>query len=247
MEPSEYENIARLEATHWWYAGMRSIARRLLQTLPLPRDARILDAGCGAGGGLSWLADFGAATGVDLHPLAARFAARVSPRVARASVQQMPFPEAAFDLVTSFDVLYHLAVTDDVAALRECARVTKPGGWLMLRVPAHNWLRGAHDRQAHTRHRYAAPELREKIRAAGLTPRRLTFVGAFLFPIAVARRLTQRGGEARTDVALPAPLINRLLTSLLSAEGAWLGRFDLPLGLSLLAVAQKQRVAPAGA
>jgi hypothetical protein len=70
MELSEYENIARLEDQHWWYAGMRQIAANLVRTLPLPRPARILDAGCGVGGGLKWLSAFGVTAGIDLHPLA---------------------------------------------------------------------------------------------------------------------------------------------------------------------------------
>jgi SAM-dependent methyltransferase len=239
VETSEYHNIARLEPTHWWYAGMRAIARSVLAGLPLPKGALILDAGCGVGGGLRWLAEFGAPVGVDWHPVAAQYAAQVSPRVARASVQALPFPEGRFDVVASFEVLYHLAVADDVAALREFARVLKPGGWLVVRLPAHDWLRGAHDRLTHTRHRYAARELRAKLVAAGLRVARLTPVGALLLPPAILRRALQPRAEAHTDVVLPPPGLNRWLAAGLAAERHWLARADLPFGLSLLAVAGK--------
>jgi len=239
MEASEYDNIARLEERHWWYVGQRRIAEQMTRGLRLPAGARILDAGCGAGGGLRWLAGFGAPTGIDFHPRAVRYAAQASPRVARASIESLPFADAAFDLVTSFEVLYHLAVTDDRAALRELARTLKPGGWLLARVPAHDWLRGAHDWHVHTRHRYAKRELAEKIKAVGLELRRLTYVGAMLFFPAVLTRLTQRAETAHTDVTLPSPFVNQMLTAGLAAEGAWLEHFDLPLGLSLLALAQK--------
>ncbi|MGQ0603087.1 MAG: class I SAM-dependent methyltransferase [Anaerolineales bacterium] len=240
MELSEYDNIARLEATHWWYVGMRNIARTILSHLPLPPNAAILDAGCGVGGGLKWLNEFGSPVGVDVHPRAVHYAARVSPRVARASVSTFPFPAASFDLVTSFEVLYHLAVSDDVAALRECARVLRPGGWLLLRVPAHDWLRGAHDRQVHTRHRYGKAELRQKLEAANFAVRCLTYVGAALFAPAVVRRLIQRADDAHSDVVLPAPIVNRALTAFLSIESCWLKLSDVPVGLSLLAMAQAQ-------
>lgn len=243
MDTSEYHNIARLEPTHWWYAGMRAIARSVVARLPLPEGALILDAGCGAGGGLRWLAEFGAPVGVDWHPLAAQYAARVSARVARASVQALPFADRTFAAVTSFEVLYHMSVADDVAALREFARVLTPGGWLVVRLPAHDWLRGAHDRLTHTRHRYAAGELRAKLGAAGLRVARLTPVGALLLPPAILRRVLQPQAAAHTDVVLPPPNVNRWLTAALSAEGRWLAWADLPFGLSLLAVAQK----PAGA
>jgi SAM-dependent methyltransferase len=239
MEPSEYENIARLEDRHWWYAGMRAIARGVVRGLPLPPLARILDAGCGVGGGLRWLAAFGLPSGVDLHPLAVAHAARESRRVAQASVSALPFPDASFDLVTSFEVLYHAAVADDVAALRQMARVLRPGGWLVVRLPAHDWLRGAHDRHVHTRHRYGGRELREKLLAAGLSVRRLTFLGAALLPPAILRRAVQSPEDASSDVEMPPVWLNGLLRRVLSAEGVWLRLADVPFGLTLLAVAQK--------
>lgn len=239
MEVSEYDNIARLEETHWWYVGMRRIAARLIRRLALPCPARILDAGCGTGGGLRWLAEFGSPTGIDWHPRATAYAAQTSTRVARASVQALPFPPNQFDLVTSFEVLYHLSVSDDVAALREMARVLRPTGWLVVRVPAHNTLRGAHDRQVHTRQRYSKHELRHKIHQAGLQPMRVEYMGAMLLPFAMLRRLRQTAGHAETDVVLPAPIINRALTAVLAAEGWWLEHGHLPIGLSLLALIRK--------
>jgi SAM-dependent methyltransferase len=247
MELSEYENILSLEDQHWWYVGMRAIAADLIRTVDLPTPARVLDAGCGVGGGLKWLRTFGVPAGIDLHPLATHYAAQVSPLVAQASVQSLPFPPGAFDLVTSFEVLYHLAVTDDEQAIGELARVLRPGGWLLVRVPAHNWLRGAHDRHIHTRHRYAPLELRQKIARSGLVLRRLTSVGLFLLPAAALKRLVQSPTDVYSDVTMPSPLINQLLTVLLGLEGSWLRRFDMPVGLSLLALAQKPvRPQPAG-
>jgi len=117
--------------------------------------------------------------------------------------------------------------------------VLRPGGQLLVRVPAHDWLRGAHDRRVHTRHRYARGELRQKIESAGLALQRLTFAGLMLFPLAALKRLTQPEGDSQTDVTLPAPAVNRILTAALAAEGLWLRRFDLPIGLSLLALARK--------
>jgi SAM-dependent methyltransferase len=247
MEPSEYDNIARLEQQHWWYVGMREIAAAMLASVcpPAPPGTpaparRILDAGCGVGGGLRWLSAFGQVTGIDLHPLAIRYSAQVSQRVSRASVQSLPFAGETFDLVTTFEVLYHLSVSDDMAALAEMRRVLRPGGWLLVRLPAYDWLRGAHDRHVHTRHRYEAAELRTKLGAAGFAVRRLTSVGfSFLAPAVLLRR-AQASQQTETDVTLPAPLVNRLMLAGLRAESLWLRAFNLPAGLSLLAVAQKK-------
>jgi SAM-dependent methyltransferase len=239
MEIGEYHTLAQLEGQHWWYIGMRAIAHSLLRRLPLPPHAQILDAGCGVGGGLRWLSALGETAGFDLHPLAVRYALPMQRPVCQASIQAIPFPMATFDLVTSFDVLYHLNVHDDWAALQELARVLRPGGWLMVRLPAHSWLRGAHDQQVHTRHRYTASELRQKILATSLRLKRLTYVGAGLFPLAVVWRGLQRFMRPRSDVTLPQTWLNTILAQTLAAERFWLQYADLPVGLSLLALAQK--------
>src|SRR5438128_1912536 len=98
MEPGEYDNISAVEASHWWYVGMREIATGLLAQVcpPLvpgqaPSARYILDAGCGVGGALRWLSAYGRVTGVDLHPLAIRYSAKVSRQLSQASVQALPF------------------------------------------------------------------------------------------------------------------------------------------------------------
>jgi SAM-dependent methyltransferase len=247
VEPSEYDNIARLEETHWWYTGMAAVAagwlRRLPAPLDRPRTRSILDAGCGTGGALGWLAEFGCPAGVDIHPRALRLAAAKGRRqLAQASIEWLPFPANSFDLLTSLEVLYHLQVADDVQALREFARVLRPGGWLLLRLPAHEWLRRAHDRVVHTRHRYTRAEVRHKLQAASLRPVRVTYANSLMLGPALAWRLAhgQREEAPASDVRLPPRPINYLLAALLRAEGRWLAHFDLPLGMSVLALARKE-------
>jgi SAM-dependent methyltransferase len=248
MEPEEYDNIARLEDVHWWYTGMRALAAAWLRRSVWPDlirpgapPPRLLDAGCGTGGGLRWLSAQAAATGIDYSPFALAHARRGPAPIAQASVQALPVAAGAFDLVTSFEVLYHLAVTDDAAALREFSRVLRPGGWLLLRVPAHDWLRGAHDRQVHTRRRYSRAGLRHKLVAAGFDIERLSYVGLSLVVPALLRRFTERAARPRSDVTLPPPLVNTLLYAVLRGEGPWLARFNLPAGLSLMALARRPR------
>ncbi len=249
MEPGEYDLIAALEDRHWWYTGMRASARAILRGALAgergPRPLEILEAGCGTGGGLRWLSEFGRVTGLDFHPRAVQLAARTSPRVCRASVLAVPFASHSFDVVTSFDVLYHRAVVDDDQALREFARVLRPGGWLLVRVPAHDRLRGAHDVQVHTRHRYARAELHAKVTGAGLRVRRLSYAGSLLLLPALLRRGLQRSAlpaaAAHSDVALPPRPINAALSAVFGLESTWLSRWNLPAGLSLFVLAQKPR------
>jgi SAM-dependent methyltransferase len=242
MEKAEYDRIAMLEEQHWWYLGMRAMARVWVEQLAPSRASQtweILDAGCGTGGGLRWLSEFGRVWGIDLHASAISYARHASPHIVQASVQALPFEAGRFDLVTSFEVLYHLAVTDDLAAMTEAARVLRPGGWFLVRVPAYDWLRGAHDRQVHTRHRYGRAELRHKLERAGLVVVRLSGAGLSILPPAILVRLLQGTRSTASDVALPSPAVNRFLLSLLRAESQWLKTRSFPAGLSLLALARK--------
>jgi SAM-dependent methyltransferase len=164
-------------------------------------------------------------------------------------VTRIPFPDASFDLVTSFDVIYHLGVADDVAALAEMGRVLRPGGTLFVRVPAIEGLRSVHDTAVHTRQRYTTGELKAKVARAGLVVERASYANGLLLPLAAGARLVRRrrahgkdsdgdGGEASDVRPVPAPL-NALFGAVLGLEAAWLARADLPIGLSAFVVARK--------
>lgn len=245
MEAEEYATIYALEQTHWWYVGMLRNSLNLLERyLPARRPLDVLDAGCGTGGAMLQLQRYGRVAGFDFSPIALNFCRqRGLGRTAQGSVSDVPFASGQFDVVTSFEVLYHANVPDDVGSLREFARVLRPGGLLLLRLPAFEWLRSSHDAMVHTRHRYTKDEVGSKLAAAGLQPRRVTYANSLLFPSVVGVRLLQRvlghGESKESDVKETSPLVNGTLLRVLGLEGALLNRLDLPLGLSVLAIAQK--------
>ena len=244
MEPSEYRAIYTVEDRHWWYAGMARISQTLLaETYPDRRDLRILDAGCGTGGALSFLSGFGAVTGSDVSPLALAYSrARGHAALSQASVIALPYAGASFDLVTSFDVLYHRAVGDPRVALGEFRRVLRPGGRVLLRLPAYDWLRGGHDAIVHTARRFTTGGLAESLRETGFTIERLTYANTLLFPLAVAKRLLERlapAAPAHSDVAANPAWLDAALSRPLAAEAIWLRRRDLPFGLSVVALARR--------
>ena len=232
-----------LEDGFWWYVGMRRAVAALLDR-HVGRVGRVLDAGCGTGANLAFLARYGEPVGLDLSTEALQFAAKRHPAgLTRGTVDALPFPDETFGLVTSFEVIYHLAVEDDRRALAEMARVTRSGGWLLVRAPAYDWLRGAHDRAVHTRHRYTAGELRAKLGEAGLEVMKTSYLNTVLFPIAAAKRVlewaTATSGNG-SDLKPVSPALNRLFTATLAAEGKALCHVALPFGLSVLALARKQ-------
>src|SRR4051794_33114392 len=183
MEREQYAIMARREERHWWYAGMRRVAIAVLERALAGRTGlRVLDAGCGTGGTTVELRRFGEVVGVDLAWEALEPArGRGLSQLARASIERLPFASGTFDAATSFEVVYHLDVGNDTLALSEVRRVLKPGGIFLLRVPAHDWLRGEHDRLVHTRHRYTRDEVAEKLGSAGFSIERLTWANSALF------------------------------------------------------------------
>ncbi len=246
MKEAEYRNVFESEERQWWYAGMRRISLSLLES-PLRRlqngkhRLALLDAGCGTGGNLQALSRYGRAVGMDLSPLALGFCRERGVLAACASLLALPFPKSTFDCVTSFDVIYHAWVTDDRAAIREMARVLRPGGLLFVRVPALKLLWGGHDVEVESRHRYTRGELRSRLQAEGLEVLRSTYCNSFLFPLVLLRRgLDRLTGRIGSDVGfLPAPL-EWSFRRLLQLEAALVARgVSFPLGASVVALARK--------
>lgn len=250
MNPAEYHTIYTVEIQHWWYSGMRRITLAMLEeTYGRRTDLRILDAGSGTGGALDYLSRFGYVTGVDYSPIALDFCrARGLPRLGQASVTALPFAAASFDLVTSFDVLYHRAVGDYHDALREFHRVLRPGGRLLLRLPAYDLLRGRHDVVIHTARRFMAGELARALCETGFESERLTYANTILFPVALAKRLLEpllpAGDPHHSDVRPNPPWLDAALTPILGAEARWLRQRNLPFGLSVIALGRKRPVDP---
>jgi SAM-dependent methyltransferase len=245
LEPAEYDFMFQLEDHLWWYVGMRRIVYGMLRrdiqngTGPL----RVLDAGCGTGGSLRLLERFGQVTSFDFEPRAAEmYATRQRGRIMVASTDAIPFADASFDLVTSFDVICQLESPGDEKALQELARVLKPGGSLIVRVPAFQSLYGPHDVTLHTKHRYSTRELAAKIEKAGLRLRQTTYANTFLFPVALVRRMIAKmlpGRGEESDVRPVAAPINTALTAVLTAEAAIIKRTQMPFGLSVIVMAKK--------
>jgi len=250
MEPDEYARMFALEESHWWYRALRRyIHQALARAGALPRaPARPpagLDAGCGTG---MLLASWGASVrGVGLDYSAAAIAGarrRGLRQLMRASVEAIPLRSAGLDLIVSADVLYHRGVSDDVAALREFQRCLRPGGVLVLNLPAFDWLRSSHDAAIHTARRYTAGEIRAKLRCAGLRPVRVRYWNWMLFPLIALVRLARRRSDPApaapaSDLRPVAPALNAVLNALLALE-ARLAFVPAPAGLSILAVARKE-------
>src|SRR4051794_31722278 len=127
MEQQVYEITYQSEQSHWWFVGRRTLAFDQIDQFYRDRhDLQIMDVGCGTGLNMKYLAKYGKVTGVDLSPTALSFCqARGHTRLIMAPLEQLPFADNTFDLVTALDIIEHL--DDDLAGLNEIRRVLKPG------------------------------------------------------------------------------------------------------------------------
>ena len=250
MNPAEYAHMYREEERHWWYLGMRHIVLSILKPALVSQSPRVLDAGCGTGFNLGWLRRcYGACvTGIDFSPHGLAFSqSRGERSLVRGDASELPFRPESFDLVTAFDVLSHVSGEEPRRrALTEFLRVLKPGGNLLIRVAAHEWLRSSHDNEILTQHRYGERELCKAVSSAGFSIARSTYANTILFPVAVLWRffkktgLVPAGSDVRPGTRGPRG-INRALLALLRCEAVLLRRprFRFPTGLSLFLLAQK--------
>lgn len=239
----------RAERTHFWFRGFRRFVTPLLAQAAGDRTGlELLDCGCGTGANLALLGRHGRASGFDLTARGLEFARQHGVRrVVRASIDAIPCPDAAFDVVTSFDVLYGLPDAVEQAAAREIVRVLKPGGAALVTVAAFESLRGGHGTLSNEVRRYTKASLSELLTGAGLHVERITYTHATLFPILYAVRAWQRwqgGGTAaasEAEIQTPSAPVNLVLSALLAVEAALLRKMDLPFGSSVACVARKPR------
>jgi SAM-dependent methyltransferase len=242
------------EDKHWWFASRtRALFAMMDRVLPDERPLKILDVGCGAGNMIHHLSRYGEVKGIEVDPRPVRVARQRGYDVQRHdAAQDIPFPEGHFDLVTVLDVIEHNE--DDVAILRSCRRVLRPGGHIVITVPAFMWLWSNNDViNAHVR-RYVAPELAEKLRGVGFHLRRMAYNNFLIFPLAAALILARRDSgrepqlashhldeeEYQVEMEPASPLVNVILTGVGWLEAQMLRLVDLPVGTSIICIAQKR-------
>jgi SAM-dependent methyltransferase len=229
-----------LEERHWWFVGRRKIVLSVLDRYVPRGPLDVLDAGCGGGATLRYLRErYAHARGLELSNEAVAYARERGRDVTQGSIEAMPFEDESFDLALALDVIEH--VPDDGAALGELRRVLKPGGTLLLTVPALMLLWSRHDEANGHYRRYTAGGLRRRVEVAGFEVAFATYFNTLLFPPVLAARMLWRlrPKEVASDVAEVAGPLNAALAGAFSLERHLVGRVRLPVGVSALCVARK--------
>ncbi|MFO0981651.1 MAG: class I SAM-dependent methyltransferase [Planctomycetota bacterium] len=248
MDEVGRQQFLLLEKTHWWFEGRRRIFFHVLrQALQGRRGLKILDVGCGVGGMLGPLREFGEPLGIELDfGMVQTCRTRGFGRTLVASALSLPVRERAFDLVTFFDCLEHL--DDDLGALCRARDAMRPGALLFISGPAYQFLYANNDRVAHHKRRYTLGRLRERVRAAGFEVLHDSYINTLLFPailpavllIKLKERWVPRDGDATTNLTWPMPpLVHRLLAGIFGFERHLVPRVTLPAGHSLVLLARR--------
>ncbi|HEY9791033.1 MAG TPA: methyltransferase domain-containing protein [Candidatus Obscuribacterales bacterium] len=243
MDASEYQNIFKNEDDHYYYVAVHDAVQQLVhEVLGDRKFVNILDAGCGTGWLASALKHFGQVDAIDMHEEAVKLSMLRGVHATRASIEDIPFPDNTFDLITAIDVIYHRAVRDDSKALQEIFRVLKPGGWLIVRVPAHNALRSSDDKLMHTARRYTVREVEQKLSDCYFQLHKTSYCQASLaLPAWIKAKLEAKDPKpTQTTVSPVNPIVNGALRLALKAENKLLqAGVRFPVGTGVLAAARK--------
>lgn len=248
MESYEYQTLFEFESFYWWFRGEHRILLDTLRSLNLAPDALILDAGCGTGQNLVNIQQgiTCRVMGFDYsHHASSFWKLRDLREVCLASVNEIPLPDNTVDAVLSVDILCEDLVNDE-QAYDEMWRVTKPGGFIVLVVPAYDWLMTEeHHRAVHATRRYSRRQVITMLKKQPVEIVRVTHFFAFLFPAIAGYRLALRAfprklsSQPRSELKRLPYILNNILLGIVNVEGRILQKADLPFGSSIMAIVRK--------
>jgi ubiquinone/menaquinone biosynthesis C-methylase UbiE len=245
MNVEEYEKMYALENTYWWFQGRKRIILNLVRKhVPgLNLKARVLDVGCGTGLILEALHSYCRPIGLDFSHKALLYCRdRKLNLLILGNVDILPVSAESCDVVLALDLLEH--IEDDSALMRDFHRIIKPGGYLMLTVPAHQFLWSEHDEALSHYRRYSYLQLLAMIREAGFRPVKTSYAISFVFlPIVVfrlAQKIFKKRQEPKTHLIRLPGAANKILIWLLLIEGFLLKFINLPFGVSIICLARKE-------
>ena len=246
MKRDEYQKMYNLETRYWWFLGKQHLVKNQLGRLPLKRlnEIRLLDIGSGTGIIMKELQNLGRVYGMELSMEAIGFLKRRNLNlIVRSDANDaLPFRDETFAVITCLDVLEHL--DKDIDLIREMFRICKPGGYVLLTVPAFQAFWSLHDTVLHHRRRYTKIRLLATLKQADFRVMKISYYNVTMsIPIMVIRKIRALwlpDANSQSDFSIKLPfLFNHALTHLYRAEISLLRFLSYPFGVSLVAALQR--------
>ena len=235
--------MAEVESQHWWFVGRRAITRSFIVAMELPPKASILEVGCGTGGNLSLLAEFGLVSAFEMNEEALIIAQERMQNQCQISYgccpEEIPFLNQRFDLICLFDVLEH--IDEESITLLKLQSLLKDNGRMLITVPVHDWLFSNHDKFLHHKRRYSLNQFKQLIAKSNLTIERVSYFNFFLFPAAILTRVKEKLFNTHTGDRLPNKLTNTILKVIFISEKYFLRALNFPTGLSIICSIKKNK------
>lgn len=244
----EYELMYENEENHWWYSGLRSLLMFWVNEL---NPKNVLDAGCGTGINMTAIKNSGTpVTGIDISTLAVKYSKkRGHVQVYRGSISSLPFKNSEFDLIYCMDVLGTLNESDSIKAMTEFNRCLKKSGHLIINAAALQWLYSVHDKAWDIKRRYSKDELKKLLESASFQPLKISYRVSLLFVPVLLVKLADRflrSARINPDDKFSGnldhvnPLLNWILSKIMSFENRLLLYMDFPFGSSIFSVSIKK-------
>jgi 2-polyprenyl-3-methyl-5-hydroxy-6-metoxy-1,4-benzoquinol methylase len=250
MDATLYDELHRVEQTHWWFRARRHIVWSLVRRYiggDTHRRLQVCELGCGTGGNLAAIADEHDVVGIECSPQALAYARQsLGSRVCYGRLpNEIDLEPQSFDVVLMTDVLEH--IEDDAASAETALRLLRAGGIVVATVPAYQWLYSPRDAHHHHFRRYSKRRFAALWKTPNVQTLLLSHYNTLLFPLAAIARLVSKGAPSRResgDLSVPGPWVNNLLARIMRSETNLLDRLPLPVGLSLIGVIRKNDDVP---
>jgi ubiquinone/menaquinone biosynthesis C-methylase UbiE len=241
MKKFLYEDLYKLEETHWWHKSKRTIVTDLLKKNLNSKNLRILDIGCGTGRNLQALSELGSVWGIDNSKDAIMYCKKRGFKNAiLGDAHNTKLKANSFDAITLLDVLEH---TDHNKTLQEVYRLLKPHGLVVITVPAYKKLWSQWDVVLHHKRRYTKKNLSEVLQKNFFSVKKISYLYSFLVaPVYVIRLIKSKISSKNysSDFTINSNIVNTLFSKIASFEAFFAKNFTVPFGTSIICVAVKK-------